>query len=45
MSELIHKDCGGEVEVSMGGCGDDECCGSYIEAYCPKCKNNIYGLG
>ena len=28
-TDLIHKDCGGEVIVREGGCGDPECCGSY----------------
>ena len=40
-SEIIHKDCGGEIEIFEGGCGDDDCCGSYPEAKCLKCKRHI----
>jgi hypothetical protein len=39
--ELIHKDCGGEIEVKMDGnnaCGDPECCGAYEEKPVLTCK-------
>jgi len=41
---LIHKDCGGKVEVTLendSGCSDPECCGGrneWIEIECEKCK-------